>query len=113
MGGLDHGGYPAFNREGKLYRRLPKGGKTLADVTGLEPDPSPPPEWAKQRLPFRATPQQEPRRQQGNRGRLLSTSGADRSIYQNAACRRFTSLGSMYLGLRAIQQVAHFDPPDC
>lgn len=45
--GHDQGGYPVFAAAGKLYRRLPRGDKELADFNGLTPDPVEAPAWAK------------------------------------------------------------------
>ncbi len=49
--GFDQGGYPVFACGGKLYRRLPRGDKELADFNGLTPNPSEAPPWAKTPLP--------------------------------------------------------------
>lgn len=49
--GFDHGGYPVFTRQGKLFRRLPHGDKELADFNGLVPKPVEAPAWAKTPLP--------------------------------------------------------------
>lgn len=49
--GFDHGGYPVFARDGKLYRQLPREDRELANFNGLEPTPTEAPLWAKQPLP--------------------------------------------------------------
>ena len=49
--GFDHSGYPVFTLRGKLFRRLPKGDKELADFNDLDPKPTDAPVWAKTPLP--------------------------------------------------------------
>lgn len=49
--GYDHGGYPIFTCEGRLFRRLPHGDCELANFVDMEPNPQAAPAWAKAPLP--------------------------------------------------------------
>ena len=49
--GYDHGGYPIFTCEGRLFRRLPHGDCELANFVDMEPNPQAAPAWAKVPLP--------------------------------------------------------------
>jgi hypothetical protein len=49
--GRDHQGMLIFCRDGKLFRRSPRGeGHEIADFNGLCPDPQPAPDWAQEPL---------------------------------------------------------------
>jgi hypothetical protein len=48
--GRDHRGHDIYTRGGKLFRRIKKDDKLIADFTDLEPDPQPAPDWAGRRL---------------------------------------------------------------
>ncbi len=64
--GVDQGGYPVFTRQGKLFRRLARGDRELADFNGLAPKPVAAPAWAKTPLP---TLSAEPTRKRQRRRR--------------------------------------------
>ena len=64
--GVDQGGYPVFTRQGKLFRRLARGDRELADFNGLAPKPVEAPAWAKTPLP---TLSEEPTRKRQRRRR--------------------------------------------